>query len=72
VLLTAWVRAWRNGGAPGIDQTTIADFEEYGVTRLVDELKAEPREGRFKALPARWVYIPKPALRESAGCDGSQ
>ncbi|MHB8592832.1 MAG: group II intron maturase-specific domain-containing protein, partial [Acidimicrobiales bacterium] len=42
----------------GIDQTTIAEVEEYGVDRLLDELETELREGRFKPLPARRVYIP--------------
>jgi RNA-directed DNA polymerase len=64
VLLRAWVQVWRNGGAPGIDQTTIADVEQYGVTRLLDELEAELREGKFKPLPARRVYIPKPGQDE--------
>jgi RNA-directed DNA polymerase len=64
VLERAWVQVWRNGGAPGIDQTTIADVEEYGVTRLLDELEAELREGRFTPLPARRVYIPKPGQDE--------
>ena len=30
----AWVEVRRNGGASGIDRTTIVDVEEYGVTRL--------------------------------------
>jgi group II intron reverse transcriptase/maturase len=64
VLSRAWVQVWRNGGAPGIDQTTIADVERYGVSRLLDELEAELREGRFKPLPARRVYIPKPGQDE--------
>ena len=64
VLWRAWVLVWRNGGAPGVDQTTIADVERYGVPRLLDELEAELREGRFKPLPARRVYIPKPGQTE--------
>jgi RNA-directed DNA polymerase len=64
VLERAWVQVWRNGGAPGIDQTTIADVERHGVTRLLDELEAELRERRFKPLPARRVYIPKPGQDE--------
>src|SRR5271170_6266842 len=64
VLERAWVQVWRNGGAPGIDQTTIADVEEYGVSRLLDELESELREQRFKPLPARRVYIPKPGRDE--------
>jgi group II intron reverse transcriptase/maturase len=64
VLWRAWHQVWRNGGAPGIDQTTIDDIEEYGVTRLLDELEAELREGRYRPLPARRVYIPKPGQKE--------
>ena len=64
VLERAWVQVRRNAGASGIDQTTFADIEQYGVSRLVDELEAELREGRFKPLPARRVYIPKPGQDE--------
>lgn len=60
VLQRAWWLVRRNAGAPGIDQTTIADVEEYGVTRLLDEVAAELRVGRFRPLPARRVLIPKP------------
>lgn len=56
----AWEQVRRNSGAPGIDQTTIAEVERYGVDRLLDELAAELREGRFEPLPARRVFIPKP------------
>ena len=64
VLWRAWWLVWRNGGAPGIDQITIADVEEYGVARLLDELEVELRERRFRPLPARRVYIPKPGQSE--------
>ena len=45
VLWRAWVAVRRNDGAPGIDKTTLADVEEYGVARLLDELADELREG---------------------------
>ena len=65
VLERAWGQVRRNAGAPGIDQVTIADVvERYGVDRLLDELATELREGRFKPLPARRVYIPKPGQDE--------
>ena len=64
VLERAWVQVRRNAGAPGIDQTTISDVEEYGVSRLLDELEAELKERRFRPLPARRVYIPKPGRKE--------
>ena len=64
VLWRAWVTVRRNNGAPGIDKTTLAAVEEYGVTRLLDELASELREGRYRPLPARRVFIPKPGTDE--------
>jgi RNA-directed DNA polymerase len=64
VLERAWAQVRRNRGAPGIDQTTIADVEHYGVDRLLDELEAELREQRYRPIPARRVYIPKPGRDE--------
>jgi RNA-directed DNA polymerase len=51
----------RNNGAPGIDKTTLAEVEEYGVARLLDELAVDLQDGRYRPLPARRVFIPKPA-----------
>ena len=69
VLWRAWVEVRRNDGAPGIDQTTLADVEEYGVARLLDELATDLREGRYRPLPARRVFIPKPGSRRAAAVD---
>jgi RNA-directed DNA polymerase len=63
VLWRAWVMVRSNNGAPGIDRTTLAQVEEYGVTRLLDELASELGEGRYRPVPARRVYIPKPGVR---------
>jgi group II intron reverse transcriptase/maturase len=59
VLWRAWVAVFRNGGAPGIDKTTLADVQEYGVTRLLDEVATELRNGSYRPMPARRVLIPK-------------
>ena len=59
VLQRAWVAVRRNNGAPGIDKTTLAAVEEYGVARLLDELASELREGRYRPLPARRVLYPE-------------
>ena len=59
VLWRAWFSVFRNGGAPGVDQTTMADVQEYGVSRLLGELAIELKEGRYRPLPARRVFIPK-------------
>ena len=64
VLWRAWVMVRSNNGAPGIDKTTLAAVEEYGVARLLDELASELREGRYRPLPARRVFIPKPGTTE--------
>jgi group II intron reverse transcriptase/maturase len=64
VLWRAWVAVRTNDGAPGIDRTTLDQVEQYGVTRLLDELAVELREGRYRPLPARRVFIPKPGTNE--------
>jgi retron-type reverse transcriptase len=64
VLWRAWVAVRRNDGAPGIDKTTLDQVEQYGVTRLLDELASELRDGRYRPLPARRVFIPKPGTTE--------
>src|SRR5206468_3208612 len=42
------------------DRQTIADVEHYGVSRLLDDVAAELRDGRWRPLAARRVFIPKP------------
>jgi len=64
VLDRAWEDVRRNRGAAGIDRVSLADAEEYGVSRLLGELAAELREGRYRPLPARRVFIPKPGTTE--------
>lgn len=59
VLERAWTSVRRNRGAAGIDRTTIADVEGYGVTRLLDELATDLKAGRYRPLPARRVLIDK-------------
>ena len=53
-----------NNGAPGIDKTTLAEVEQYGVTRLLGELADELRSQNWRPLPARRVLIPKPGSCE--------
>jgi RNA-directed DNA polymerase len=64
VMWRAWGQVRRNNGAPGIDQITLADVEQYGVTRLLGELEAELKAGAYRPLPARRVFIPKPGSDE--------
>ena len=64
VLWRAWVAVRRNNGAPGVDGTTLAEVEEYGVDRFLDELAEDLRANRWRPLPARRVLIPKPGTSE--------
>jgi RNA-directed DNA polymerase len=64
VLQRAWVMVRRNNGAPGIDKTTLAEAEQYGVSRLLGELVSELRGKTYRPLPARRVFIPKPGTTE--------
>jgi RNA-directed DNA polymerase len=65
VVQRGWVAVRANNGAPGIDRTTLAQVEEYGVARPLDEVAGELREGRYRPLPARRVWIPKPGTSVS-------
>jgi group II intron reverse transcriptase/maturase len=56
----AWALVRANKGAAGIDRQAIADVEQYGVSRLLDELAADLRDGSYRAMPTRRVFIPKP------------
>ena len=60
VLWEAWRRVRKNRGAAGIDRQTLEAVEELGVDRLLGEIQAELREGRYRPLPVRRVAIPKP------------
>jgi RNA-directed DNA polymerase len=64
VLWRARVMVRSNNGAPGIDKVTLAQVEEHGVARLLDELASELGEQRYRPLPARRVLIPKPGTSE--------
>ena len=60
VLQRAWEQVRRNHGAPGVDQVTIAQVEQYGVDRLLDKLALVLEDGSYRPLAARRVLIPKP------------
>jgi RNA-directed DNA polymerase len=60
VLEHAWALVRANKGAAGIDRQTIVDVEEHGVSKLLDELAADLKDGKWRPLAARRVFIPKP------------
>ena len=64
VLERAWESVRANRGAAGVDRATIHDIERDGVSRLLDELAADLRDGSYRPLAARRVFIPKPGRQE--------
>ncbi len=60
VLWEAWFRVCKNKGAAGVDRITVAAVEDYGVDRMLRELRGDLRTGRYRPAPARRVEIPKP------------
>jgi RNA-directed DNA polymerase len=59
-LWEAWERVRKNKGAAGVDRITLAVVEDYGVDRMLRELRHDLRTGRYRPAPARRVEIDKP------------
>ena len=60
-LWMAWERVRANRGAAGVDHLTIAAVEgEYGVERMLTEVRDVLRAGNYHPAPVRRVEIPKP------------
>jgi RNA-directed DNA polymerase len=59
VLWEAWKRVRRNRGAAGVDTITLAAVEEYGVARMLDELRHDLQTGRYRPQPVLRRYIAK-------------
>lgn len=59
VLEEAWKRVRANKGAGGVDGVTLQAAEQYGVERLLTELRDALQAGRYRAPPVLRRYIPK-------------
>lgn len=59
VLHEAWERVKRNKGAAGVDGCTLEAVEQYGVEKLLNELRDELHAGEYRAPPVLRRYIPK-------------
>ena len=54
---------WRNGGAPGVDGQSVAQFQAQEQAELA-QLRKELRSQRYRRQAARRVWIPKPGTTE--------
>jgi group II intron reverse transcriptase/maturase len=59
VLDEAWKCVKRNRGSAGLDAQTIAEVEQYGVERFVEELGNVLRAGEYRPSATLRRYIPK-------------
>jgi len=59
VLAFAYRLCAANGGAPGVDNQTFADIEEYGKERWLGELAETLRTKTYRPRAVRRVQIPK-------------
>jgi RNA-directed DNA polymerase len=55
VLWEAWERVRQNRGAAGVDRVTLVAVEDYGVDRMLRELRHDLRRGVYRPAPARRV-----------------
>ena len=59
VLREAWKRVRQNRGSAGLDAQTIAEVEQYGVERFLEELGDVLRAGEYRPSATLRRYIPK-------------
>jgi RNA-directed DNA polymerase len=59
VLQEAWKRVRRNRGAAGLDRQTLAEVEQHGVERFLEELGDVLRAGEYRPSATLRRYIPK-------------
>jgi group II intron reverse transcriptase/maturase len=67
ILQRAWRQVKANGGVSGVDGETLEDIEQQGVDNVLSELQTQLQEGRYRPLPVRRAYIPKPGKAEKRG-----
>lgn len=59
MLRQAWKSVKENKGSAGIDGKSIADIEQYGVEKYLDELSEELKKQTYKPQAVKRVMIPK-------------
>jgi len=63
-LYSAYREVAANKGAPGVDNITIEDFTA-GLTRNIDKLEQQLRDGTYRPQAIKRVHIPKPGTNET-------
>jgi RNA-directed DNA polymerase len=63
-LYSAYREVAANKGAPGVDNITIEDFTA-GLTRNMDKLERQLRDGSYRPQAIKRVHIPKPGSSET-------
>lgn len=58
-LCEAWEKVKADRGSGGVDKVSISQYET-NLDQNLKEIQRLLREGRYKPMPARRVYIPKP------------
>lgn len=59
VLWEAWRRVRKNRGAAGVDSQTLADVEQLGVERFLEDLGVRLQAGTYRPCAVKRRYIPK-------------
>jgi group II intron reverse transcriptase/maturase len=59
VLAEAWKRVRSNKGAAGVDRLTIAEVEQRGVDRFLEEIGDKLKHGKYRPSVVLRRYIPK-------------
>ena len=59
ILEEAWKRVKANRGTGGIDGISLGDVENYGVEKLLGEIRQTLDQGNYQPQPVKRVFIPK-------------
>ncbi|MCX9011187.1 MAG: group II intron reverse transcriptase/maturase [Candidatus Methanoperedens sp.] len=59
VLTLAWESVKKNKGVGGVDNLNIDDIESHGVTKFLNNIRFEIKNGSYEPSPVKRVYIPK-------------
>jgi RNA-directed DNA polymerase len=63
-LFASYAKVAANGGAAGVDHVTVEDFTR-GLTRNLEKLASQLRDGSYRPQAVRRVNIPKPGTKET-------